>query len=132
MTLTEHPHGGAFDLNAGGAIEVHGELFIGPVGAVESTTLRALYDPLVQGGGKGLGNAPRLTRGPLNRQTWQAMLLIPVEPLSHGGAMHADVLGDGLALSTSAGHQDRLATIPQSTVGSGFEGVFEFGLFFKG
>ena len=46
--------------------------------------------------------------------------------------MHAEVLGDGLALSTSAGHQDRLTAMPQSTVGSGFEGVFEFGLFFQG
>jgi hypothetical protein len=41
-------------------------------------------------------------------------------------------LGHGLALAPSAGHQDRLAAIPQSTVGSGFEEMFEFGLFFNG
>jgi hypothetical protein len=88
MTLTENPHCRALHLNAGGVIEVHRQLLIGPVGTVEATTLGAGFHPLLERRGQRLGHAARLAGSPLNLQACHAMLLILCEPQAYRRAMY--------------------------------------------
>src|SRR5262249_38908580 len=131
MALTEVPHRGALDLDPGGLIQIHGQLFIGPVRPMEPTPPWAFLHPTLDHRRPRLGNPPRLSRCPLDLQALQAPFMIVREPEPHGRAMHPQILGDGLALATPTGHQDRLAPVAESSVVGRLEGVFQL-LFFRG
>src|SRR5688572_2461800 len=64
-----------------------GQFFICPVGSVQAATLRALFHPLLNGGGQCFGNPPRLARSPLNLEAGQTPLVIALEPEDNGTAV---------------------------------------------
>ena len=66
MTLTEHAHGSALDLNTCRPIQMGRQLFIGPVGPVEAAALRPLLHPRLEGRRPRLGNTTWLARRPLD------------------------------------------------------------------
>jgi hypothetical protein len=62
-------------------------------------------------------------------QALQASFMIVLEPESYRGAMHPQILRDGLALPTPARHQDRLTPVTQASVSGRLEDVFQLVLF---
>jgi len=56
------------------------------------------------------------------------MFLILPEPEAHRGTMHAQVLGNDLALPPSMGHEDGLAPVAEASVIGRFEDLFQLRL----
>jgi hypothetical protein len=116
MALTEVPHRGAFDRDPFGRIQRGRPLLIGPVCSIEATRQGAIFPPTLDRRGQGLREATRLAWRPVDMEARQAPCLSLREPPPHGGAMHAQIVGDSPALAAATGHQDRLAPLPESPV----------------
>jgi hypothetical protein len=110
MALTEVPYGRALDLDPRGLIQGGRQLFIGPMRSVEPTTLGASLHPPLDRRRQRLGHQPRLAWGPWDRSALYPPFMIWFQPQLHGGAMHPQIVGDGLALTPPTGHQDRPGT----------------------
>lgn len=129
MALTEVPPCRALDRDPSGLIQGGRQLFVGPVRPIEPTALGAVLHPPLDRRRQRLGHPTRLARGPVDLEARPASFMIQREPAPHGGAMHAQILGDGPTLAAPTGHQDRLASVAESSVGGRLEGVFQLFVF---
>ena len=125
MALTEHPHGSPFDRNPSRLVQIHCQLLIGPVRSLEPTPLGPCLHPLLHGWRQRLGNPPSLSRSLVNLDALHTLFIILLEPQAHRRTMHPQIVGDGLALSPSMGHDDRLAPVAESAVIGRFEELFQ-------
>jgi len=76
-----------------------------------------------------LGNPTSLSRSPVHLYAIHTLFVILLEPQAHRRTMHPQILGDGLALPSSMGHYDRLASVVESSVSGRFEELFQVHLF---
>lgn len=129
MALTEVPPCRALDRDPSGLIQGGRQLFVGPVRPIEPTALGAVLHPPLDRRRQRLGHPTRLARGPVDLEARPASFMIQREPAPHGGAMHAQILGDGPTLTAPARHQHRLAPVAEASVGGRLENVFEVRLF---
>src|SRR5262245_15747587 len=129
MTLTEHEHGSALDLNSRRPIQMHRQRFVRPIAPNKHKTLGTFIHTRLDGRGPCVRNMTRVARPPLDLSTCQAMCMILLEPQPHRATMHPSILGDGLALPPPMGHQDRLTPVAEASVISCFEDLFQLRLF---
>ena len=129
MALTKVPHGCPLHSDARGLIHLRRPRFVGPVRPIEPTPCRAGLHPRLDRRHQRLGNASRLAWGPLELQALHAAFVIVREPEPHRGAMHPQILGDGLTLSTPARHQDRLTPVTEAPIAGRLEDVCQLFVF---
>src|SRR5262249_25074585 len=84
--------------------------------AIAPTPRRAGFPPLLDRRHQRRGNPSRLAWGPLALQALYAPCVIVLEPERPRGAMHPQILGNGLALPPPACHQDRLTPVAEASV----------------
>src|SRR5215510_10608590 len=99
----------ALDLDARRLLPLRCECFVGPVRTIEPPPCRAGFPPRLDGRGQRLGHLPRLSRCPGALSACPTPCMIVREPAPHGGAMPAQIWGDGPPLAAPTGHQDRRA-----------------------
>ena len=106
-------------------VEIGGEFGRCPVGPVQATACGAWFDPGYNLRGQGLGNAGSAARGPAAPESVEAPRAIGIEPALQGPWGDTQVFSDLVRAPPPVGHQESLAAVAQTAVGSGFKGVFE-------
>src|SRR5262245_42174907 len=114
-------HRRAAGADAVGAVQVLGQLLVGPVGPVQPLPGRPLDDPAAEFGAqlrRDLGpGAGGLARG----EAVGAALEVGVEPALHGAGAHPQVVGDGLPRQAMVGQADGVESVAELGVGGGAE-----------
>ena len=114
---------GALDREARGLIQVHGQRFLGPVGALQPAPLWTALDPVLEPRRDRGGKAARWSWGPLDGAAREAGVLLLLAPPPHRRTMPPAILGDSVALAAPTRHQDRLAALTEPSVAGRLEGI---------
>jgi hypothetical protein len=125
MFGTERPHSPLADRDPLRLVQRGGEFGSGPVGAVWATAYGALFDPIHNRRGQSLWNTGRTSRSPVDGEPIEAACALSIQPALQGPGGDPQVFSDLVMAPPPVGHQDSLATVAQTAVGSSFEGVFE-------
>ena len=123
MALAAVAPRGALDREARGLIQVHGQRFLGPVGALQPAPLWTALDPVLEPRRDRGGKAARWSWGPLDGAAREAGVLLLLAPPPHRRTMPPAILGDSVALAAPTRHQDRLAALTEPSVAGRLEGI---------
>jgi len=129
MARTEVAHCRTLDLDPRDVIPLGGHLLSGPLRPIAPTALGAVFHPPRDQRRQRRRHPPRLAWRPVDLEAGHTAFVLLRAPAPHGGAMHAHILGNGPAVASPTGHQDRLAPVAAPSVGSRLEHVFELHLF---